>query len=152
MPKRIDLTGKRFGRLLVLEDTGRRSNHSVVWRCRCDCGKLTDAASYDIIHGRIVSCGCYAAETRLKNLAPRSALGQTNHTNISRLNSVRPQKNNRSGFRGVSKYINHGKDIGQWIAVIYFKRTRYFLGVYDTPQEAYAAYLTAKKKLHENFV
>ena len=82
----------------------------------------------------------------------RSALGQTNHTNISRLNSVRPQKNNRSGFRGVSKYINHGKDIGQWIAVIYFKRTRYFLGVYDTPQEAYAAYLTAKKKLHENFV
>ena len=151
MPPKIDLKGKRFGRLLVLEDTGRRSYHSIVWKCRCDCGKITDVQSYDLLHGRVVSCGCYAAENRLKNLAPRSALGQTGGTNLSKLKSSVPQKNNRSGYRGVS-WTQFRSGNGKWIAVINFKRTRYYLGLYDTPEEAHNAYLTAKEKLHDNFI
>lgn len=151
MPAKIDLIGKRFGRLLVLEDTGRRSYHSIVWRCRCDCGKLTDVQSYDLLHGRVISCGCYAAENRLKNLAPRSALGQIDHTNVSKLNSNKPSKNNHSGYRGVS-WSRFKSGRGKWIAVINFKRTRYYLGLHDTPEEAHMAYMAAKEKLHDNFV
>ena len=33
-----DLTGRRFGHLVVLEKTQRRENCYVVWLCRCDCG------------------------------------------------------------------------------------------------------------------
>lgn len=151
MPPKRELTGKRFGRLLVLEDTGRRSYHSIVWRCRCDCGKLTDVQSYDLLHGRVVSCGCYAAENRLKNLAPISSLKQIDHTSISKLKSNKPSKNNHSGYRGVSwSQFRSGR--GKWIAVINFKRTRYYLGLYDTPEEAHKAYQTAKEKLHDNFV
>lgn len=152
MPPKIDLTGKRFGRLLVLEDTGRRGYHSILWRCKCDCGKITNVPSYDLLHGRVVSCGCYAAENRLKNLAPQSALGQIDRTNVSKLNSSRPQKNNHSGYRGVSRLNSHGKQIDKWLAVIHFKRTRYYLGLHDTPEEAHRAYMVAKEKLHDNFV
>ena len=38
MGKFIDLTGKRYGRLTVIEKTDQRANGSVVWRCQCDCG------------------------------------------------------------------------------------------------------------------
>ena len=33
-----DLTGKRFGKLTVLEPTDQRVRDAVVWRCRCECG------------------------------------------------------------------------------------------------------------------
>lgn len=33
-----DLTGKRFGKLTVLEPTEQRVRDAVVWRCRCECG------------------------------------------------------------------------------------------------------------------
>lgn len=151
MPVKYNLAGKRFGRLTVIEKTDERSGGSIIWRCRCDCGNIVNVPSVNLTHGRTVSCGCYAAESRLKNLAPRSALGQTERTNVSKLNSIRPQKNNRSGYRGVSwnKFRNGN---GTWVAVINFKRTRYYLGSFGTASEAYNAYLTAKEKLHEDFV
>lgn len=33
--KPIDLTDQKFGRLTVLEITDKRSNNSVVWKCKC---------------------------------------------------------------------------------------------------------------------
>lgn len=67
--KAIDLTGQRFGRLVVLERRGSyRSNTSSVplWLCRCDCGsevlKRTDALRL----GNTVSCGCLHDELASK--------------------------------------------------------------------------------------
>ena len=37
MPKFIDRTGQKFGRLLVLEDAGRDRLKKVLWKCQCDC-------------------------------------------------------------------------------------------------------------------
>ena len=34
----VDLTGQRFGRLVVLERCGVSKNGYVLWRCKCDCG------------------------------------------------------------------------------------------------------------------
>jgi hypothetical protein len=45
--KLIDLTGMRFGRLVVIERAGTYSSFSdpdkkyPTWRCRCDCGAET---------------------------------------------------------------------------------------------------------------
>lgn len=35
----INLTGMRFGRWLVLDRADNRGSH-VVWRCRCECGRI----------------------------------------------------------------------------------------------------------------
>lgn len=32
----INLTGKRFGKLVVVRDTGKTLNKKIVWECRCD--------------------------------------------------------------------------------------------------------------------
>lgn len=65
MGKIIDLTGQRFGRLVVVRDVGRASN-CVLWECRCDCGTITKVLSYQLIRGRVKggtkSCGCLQRE------------------------------------------------------------------------------------------
>lgn len=55
-----DITGERFGRLLVLEKTDDRVvNSSVIWKCKCDCGKIVYANSSNLKRGHTASCGCY---------------------------------------------------------------------------------------------
>ena len=61
MGAKVDITGKRFGRLLVLEETCKRINGSIVWLCRCDCGNIKEISSKNL--GRnTTSCGCYQLE------------------------------------------------------------------------------------------
>ena len=54
-----DLTGRRFGRLLVLERALDPTYTSVMWKCLCDCGNthITHAGSLKM--GYTKSCGCY---------------------------------------------------------------------------------------------
>jgi len=62
MPKKIDLTGRRFGRLIVLHDTGERKNRCVAWHCKCDCGNEVDVRGDNLTSGNTTSCGCYNRE------------------------------------------------------------------------------------------
>lgn len=67
---RIDLTGKRFGRLTVKHYAGNRR-----WACVCDCGATTNSDSYGIRSGEIKSCGCYSRDLRAqRSLATRGAV------------------------------------------------------------------------------
>lgn len=37
-----DLVGNRYGKLVVLEDSGLRAhNRGIIWKCQCDCGNIT---------------------------------------------------------------------------------------------------------------
>ena len=56
---KVDLTGRRFGKLVVLRrsEQGRR-RRSVVWVCQCDCGNVRLAITCDLTRGRMISCGC----------------------------------------------------------------------------------------------
>ena len=59
MPKRIDLTGRKFGRLTAVEMTDKRNrNGSIYWKCRCDCGRETFVTSDVLRRGAVKSCGC----------------------------------------------------------------------------------------------
>lgn len=55
---KLNLTGQRFSRLVVLEDTGKRQHGKVVWLCKCDCGKFTEALSASLRSGNTKSCIC----------------------------------------------------------------------------------------------
>ena len=63
-----DLKGKRFGRLVAIEPTEERAKTSIVWKCKCDCGKDTLASSYALVHGLKKSCGCMQQESRKKDI------------------------------------------------------------------------------------
>lgn len=68
MPKkqRRDLTGERFGRLVVIRpeedhiDPSGRKRH--MWLCRCDCGNTKVINGESLMCGYTKSCGCYQRE------------------------------------------------------------------------------------------
>ena len=62
-----DITGKRFGKLVVVEMTEKRVNRHVVWRCVCDCGNECFVRSTVLTTGRTKSCGCNLNKAR-KNI------------------------------------------------------------------------------------
>lgn len=72
----IDLTGQRFGRLIVLK---RDANHispkgvkSAKWICKCDCGNTASVWANGLRKGTAKSCGCYqkdaVRESQFKDL------------------------------------------------------------------------------------
>lgn len=60
--KRIDLTGKRFGKLMVISFNSMRGTRSY-WNCVCDCGNENIVSSDHLKNGDIVSCGCVKRST-----------------------------------------------------------------------------------------
>lgn len=72
MSKFLDLTGKKFGKLLVIK---RDKNYiapcgSIIaqWLCKCDCGNKTVVSTRKLKSGNTKSCGCYHKEKLKKML------------------------------------------------------------------------------------
>lgn len=64
MGSKIDLTGQRFGRLLVEEESGKDKWGNYIWKCKCDCGAETHVASHSLRRGLTTSCDCYQYEVQ----------------------------------------------------------------------------------------
>ena len=62
MGNRLDLVGKTFGRLEVIEFAGMTPNHKSMWKCKCSCGNEVIVRGSHLTNGLTVSCGCYSAE------------------------------------------------------------------------------------------
>lgn len=65
MGKMKDLTGQRFGKLLVLECAGKPDGRRYCWKCQCDCGNTKIIAGASLTSGNTKSCGCLIKETGL---------------------------------------------------------------------------------------
>ena len=53
-----DLTGRRFGKLVVLEYVGTNKNRRSIWKCQCDCGIIKNISGHDLKMGKTKSCNC----------------------------------------------------------------------------------------------
>lgn len=63
MPKKIDLTGLRFGRLTVISESPTKKWNKVAWVCKCDCGNITHPVTGEALKsGNTKSCGCLHTE------------------------------------------------------------------------------------------
>lgn len=57
MTRRIDITGKQYGRLTAVRYAGRVQN-ATMWEFLCTCGSTHVAQYVNVVHGRTQSCGC----------------------------------------------------------------------------------------------
>ena len=57
-----DISGQRFGRLLVLHPTEQHVTSETKFTCQCDCGKVKDIVGRSMTKGLTTSCGCYRSE------------------------------------------------------------------------------------------
>lgn len=58
----IDMTGQRFGRLVVIRRVPNKPGSNAKWLCVCDCGKTTRVQCKSLRSGATKSCGCYRAD------------------------------------------------------------------------------------------
>lgn len=63
----VDLTGKRFGRLVVISREKNNKRGKALWKCKCDCGNETIVLASRLRNGKTKSCGCLRSETLKKN-------------------------------------------------------------------------------------
>ena len=54
---KYDLTGQRFGKLVVIERAFVRKK-KVYWKCQCDCGEVRYHFTDTLLRGNAKSCGC----------------------------------------------------------------------------------------------
>lgn len=62
MSKIIDLKGRKFGRLTVLNVAGSNGQGKALWLCKCECGENVVATSDNLRSGHTQSCGCLMRE------------------------------------------------------------------------------------------
>lgn len=93
------LVGKRFGRLTVIRDSGKRyqNNCGIIWECRCDCGNTTYVLTGNLTAKRnfTASCGCMKKERFTKHNLYKTKV-------YEKLNAIRGRcknPNDRSYFR-----------------------------------------------------
>lgn len=81
MGKFIDLTGQRFGKLVVIEKYGIAKNRQSLWRCKCDCGNMKIVMYNNLTTKQVKSCGCLLKEN---GCPPKHGLSQTRLYRINR--------------------------------------------------------------------
>lgn len=60
----IDLTGKKFNRLTVIERMDNSPKGIVVWKCQCECGNYTFVRGSNLKSGAVKSCGCLGKDRK----------------------------------------------------------------------------------------
>ena len=123
MPKFIDLSGKKFGRLTVLSIQEPKAVRSK-WFCVCDCGKNIVVEVSSLRNGRTKSCGCYRQD-KSKERMTTHGLRKTRTYRIWAAMKTRCLNHNAPAFmsygnRGISicerwssSFVNFLEDMGE---------------------------------------
>jgi hypothetical protein len=128
MSKRIDITGKRFGRLVALKlDHIKKYKNNCVeqWLCSCDCGKEKIIAKTSLTSGATVSCGCRHSEALRINQKERRKHGDSLFPKRSRIYRIWLGMRSRCNNLKNERYIDYGgrgiKVCPEWDNYLIFK-------------------------------
>ena len=101
-----DLTGQRFGRLVVLSRAENSWDGKPMWKCLCDCGKECVKYGSALTYGYTKSCGCYnrelAEKKQYRHGETRSRLYSVWNMMKQRCNDPNHRYYKNYGGRGVS--------------------------------------------------
>lgn len=63
MPKALDLTGQKFGKLTVISKSENKKGKTY-WLCRCECGKEKEVQTSHLRSGATKSCGSFQCKEK----------------------------------------------------------------------------------------
>lgn len=136
-----DITGQKFEMLTALYPIReRKGRKSVVWHCHCDCGNEVDVPYNNLVHCNMKSCGC-RKKAHDKKLG--SFLTHIDGTSVDMIKSKKVPSDNTTGYRGV--YLIKGK----YVAKIVFQKKAYYLGTYESIEQAAEARKEAEELLFD---
>lgn len=132
-PRRLDLVGRRFGRLLVIGMAPPQRGFSH-WLCECDCGNTKVVRGTSLTSNAIRSCGCLHREQAAVNIriakAAQTKTGLSRHATYGTWTNMKhrcsdPSNINypRYGGRGI-RVCERWMDYGNFIADMGLKPPR----------------------------
>lgn len=74
--KPLDLLGKKFGTLTVVEQLDERKNRYCVWLCQCNCGKKIKANTKELTQGQAFCAECSPKKNMKKGPIAENLAGQ----------------------------------------------------------------------------
>ena len=93
----IDMSGQRFGSLVVRENTGKLTpNRLAIWKCVCDCGNEVEVSGGSLRKGHTKSCGCFSFRPRKYQPEAGVTYGHLTYINEAP-RIVRPSKTVKAG-------------------------------------------------------
>lgn len=128
-----NIANKKFGFLTAIEPIGN-GKKGVIWECKCRCGNMVNVPVMELTWRR--SCGCM------------KKIEKEEHTKITWVTNggQKLRSNNTSGVSGVNRAN------GKWGARITFKGEVYWLGTYESKEDAVIARKTAESHLYTDFL
>lgn len=145
---RIDLTGQRFGRLVVEKrvklDKPRHNRIITGWLCKCDCGNETIQTTSDLRNFGVSSCGCAGAEAARIRLSTGDPInGLYDGTMIPAIRPGLPAtKVSKTGVRGVC----WDKSKNRYVARLTLRHKVINLGSFRSLEDARKARLKAEEE------
>ncbi len=134
-----DITDRRFGRLVAKFPTAERSDKGyTIWRCLCDCGRMVDIPFNCIMYGNQTSCGC---KKREHDKILGALQTRVDGTSLDIIKSRKLPLDNTTGYKGV--YLIKGR----YVAKLVFQKKAYYLGSFESIEEAHKARLAAEEAL-----
>ncbi|TQI66244.1 hypothetical protein LY85_0905 [Clostridium sp. KNHs216] len=120
MSKVRDLSGQRFGRLLVLNRAENTESGQARWVCQCDCGNVKTIRGTHLTTGKIISCGCYNKAVCTKHGMSGTPEYRTYYNMIKRCEYKNDVSYAEYGGRGIrvcprwrSSFLNFLADMGK---------------------------------------
>lgn len=128
MGRKIEMSGKRYGRLLVVSES-HKGRGGFYWNCICDCGSETTVLGTDLRRGHTKSCGCYNREmSEVKNT--KHGL---NGTRISRIHQNMKARCNNPNNTHYHNYGGRGISVcEEWSSLSSFSEWAFSSGYNDS--------------------
>lgn len=104
MPKALDITGEKYGRLTAVE-LCHRKNYVAYWKFVCDCGKECVVSLSKARNGHTRSCGCLLREITIARSTKHNMAGTPEYEAWVDAKKRVSSKSNRY------KYAEHGIDM-----------------------------------------
>ena len=133
--KRIEMAGKRFGRLIVLNEA-YSSNAGIYWNCICGCGNKRSIRGTNLRKGETKSCGCLNKEIVTKHGMHGSLTYNSWHGIINRCTDPNRENYHNYGGRGINvcrrwlKFENFLADMGERLGGLTIERIDNNLGYF----------------------
>lgn len=131
MPKVVDITNKRFERLVALECVGKDKYGALLWKCKCDCGNIIIAKGTSLRMGHTQSCGCLCVERSTKHGMRSTRFYRIYIGIINRCNRIIDKSYPTYGGRGIKCLWSTFEEFGDDMYESYLKHCEEF-GEKDT--------------------
>ncbi|KRM12752.1 hypothetical protein FD16_GL001930 [Paucilactobacillus suebicus DSM 5007 = KCTC 3549] len=145
----VDMTGKRFGRLVVIKRAKNAKNGGARWLCQCDCGSTKVVDGTRLRSGVTKSCGCIRAEMAKERFRKDPKIRQNmRHKEFLYspqgipYSTLKKSKRNRTGQVGVSQ----DQQTGKWFARLMVNNHYVLLKSFTNFDDAVDARKNAEKK------